>query len=636
MEEILQRICKAWNLKEPRPFIKFAIERISELWNDKNVFVVEAPTGYGKSLISAVIAVYSVEKELKAIICYPLRTLIEDQYNTFTGRKEGKKAIYDEKLIGIRYMHHPDSRYLIKPITLTTVDTFSLTLFGIAPEDFEKALKAYEGISFSFGHYMFSWASVILSNVVLDEVHLLADSTKSLNFLLALINIAIRFNQKLILMSATLPEVFKDIIAELGSDKIEFLTFSGDDDFVKERMSKSYELELIGLKEDEKLDNILEIIKKSKFRRVLVVFNTVNDAINFYKLATEDKEILKNFDIILLIHSRFTELDRAKKVDKLKNLKNNYLVISTQVIEAGVDMSSDLLITEIAPANSLIQRFGRFLRYDEKVGKAVVWYEMDENGDLKLRISLNKKPKNWVCVDVKDDRVFDKCVEILKERFNVNVKKLNEWKGKKDYLAIAVPMYKVYNYELTLKTLEWLKENKGKLNAHIPKGNGAIKGYKDLLDYVYTKDFFKFDENMVRELQNIHDHLEDPEKAVELLIKYEGSFVRDSYQVSVIPEKFLDEFVGKNERDLIKLVRKYCIPISAENLTSLDVVGVLFRDEDGTIKFAELKNKELLDPKILLRGIKINNNRYVNPIAFVVKAEYDEEVGMVFKDDLRI
>jgi len=634
MQEFLRKICEAWNLKTPRPFIRFVIEKISELWNDKNVFIIEAPTGYGKSLISAVIAVYSAERELKAIICYPLRTLIEDQYNTFTGRKDGKKAIYDENLIGVRYMHHPDSRYLIKPITLTTIDTFSLTLFGIAPEDFEKALKTYEGVSFSFGHYMFSWASVILSNVVLDEVHLLTDSTKSLNFLLALINIAIRFNQKLILMSATLPEAFKRIIAEMGSDKIEFLTFSEDEDFVKERMNKSYELEIVGLKEDKKLDFILGIIKKSRFRRILVVFNTVNDAINFYKLAIGDKEILRNFDI-LLIHSRFTELDRIKKVDKLKNLKDNYLVISTQVIEAGVDMSSDLLITEIAPANSLIQRFGRFLRYNEKVGKAVVWYEVDENGDLKLNISLNKKPKNWICVDVKDDRIFNKCVDMLRKKFDVNVKKLDEWKGSKDRLAIAIPMYKVYNYELTLKTLEWLKKNKNKLNVHIPKCYGDTIGYKDLLDYVYTRDFFKFDEDMIRELQNIHDHLEDQKNAVELLIKYEGSFVRESYQVSVIPEKFLDEFIGKDERDSIKLVRKYCIPISAENLASLDVVGVLFRDEDGIIKFTELKNKKLLDPKILLRGIKIND-KYVNPIAFVVRAEYYEEVGLVHKNDLRI
>ena len=642
-----ERITKAWNLKLSRPFVRFAIEKIEEHWNDKNIFIIEAPTGYGKSTISATIAIYSVSEELKAIICYPLRTLIEDQYDAFTGKKRGKNAICDVELVGVRYMHNPDSRYLIKPITLTTVDTLALTLFGIAPEDFEKALKAYEGISFSFGHYMFSWASAILSNVVLDEVHLLADSTKSLNFLIALLKLAIRFNQRLVLMSATLPKAFKEILLDSlrgDEDKIAFITFSKsnklenvavynffDENFVEERMNKSYDIEIYGLKDSEKLDKLRELVKANArgFKGVLVVFNTVDDAINFYKTVVEDEEILKAFgNNILLLHSRFTELDRRKKNEMLKELRDKFLVISTQVIEAGVDISSDLFITEIAPANSLIQRLGRFLRYDEKLGKVIVWYETDDSGELKLTFSLNRKPNRWLCVDTEDDEIFEKSVAILSKTFkNVEIKKLSDWKGKKDYLAVAVPTYKVYNYELTLRTLDWLKKNK--LNVHVPGTlEKDVKGYKELLDHVYSKKDFRTDHLKIEELLKVHDHLENPKKAVELLLELEGSFVRDEMQVNVIPEDILSEFVGKSESELGKLLQKFCIPISVKTLRSLTVTGYLFVGRDGNVKFKEIE-KTPLDTKAILTGVWVEDEKLrVSPVAFVAKVHYDNEVGL--------
>jgi len=644
-EKYLQKVSEAWNLQTPRLFIRFALEKIAEHWNDKNVFIVEAPTGYGKSVISATISLYSIAEEFKAIICYPLRALIEDQYDVFTGRKIGKKPVCDEKLVGMRYMHHLDSRYLIKPITLTTIDTFALTLFGIAPEDFEKALKAYEGISFSFGHYMFSWASALLSNVILDEVHLLADSTKSLNFLIALLKTAIRFNQKIILMTATLPKALKNTIVDFlqgDLDRILFITFSKDsdfgcnyfdEDFVKERTSKEYDVEIYALRESEKYVKLIELLKKycNEFKRVIVVFNTVEDAINFYLTAKYNEEISKTFDKILLIHSRFTESDRRKKNEELKNLSSSYLIIATQVIEAGIDISSDFFITEIAPANSLIQRLGRFLRYDEKRGKVIVWYEVDD-GDLKLTISLNRKARNvkWICVNTENDEIFKKCLEVLCRDFkDVNFRKLSEWRGRKDRLTVATPMYKVYDYELTLKTLEWFKKHK--INVHIPE---SVEGYRNLLNCIYSQKDFSVNTEMIEKLLKIHDHLENPENAVELLIKLEGSFVRDGYQINVISLENARDFVGKDEKELNKLISKFCVPISVRVLKSLDVMGFLYVNEDGKIAFEE--RKFLPNLKELFRGIWLDvEKKFVSPIAFVAKIVYAKEVGLrVTKNDL--
>lgn len=454
LAEYLELVAKKWFKAKPRPFIDFAIKEIEKLWNEKNFFVIEAPTGYGKSTISATIALYSIKEEFKSIIAFPLRTLLEDQFHKFL------KLGIAEEIIGKRYMHNPDSRYLIKPITLTTIDTLALNLFGVAPEDIEKVMTEK-----SLGHYFFSMFSVLFSNLVLDEVHLLADSTKSLSFLASLIKVAEKFDQKVILMSATLPEALKAKLREV-SNSIEFIGFERDHDkeFYDERISKKYDLTVEKLNKEEKFRKILDWLKDNAFSKALVIFNTVEEARGFYRM-------LSDFNV-LLIHSQFTEKDREEKINQLRKLEDGSVIVATQVIEAGVDISSDLLITDIAPASSLIQRFGRFLRYKEEEGRIFVWCE-EMNGDF----------------------------------------------------------YKVYSRDLAERTLQWLKNKE--MNVHLPKVENG-KGFSEFLNFVYTPLDFKIDKKTIENFEGIFLHLERmSEEALELLFKLDGSFVREGLQVPV-------------------------------------------------------------------------------------------------------
>mgnify|MGYP000557139722 CR=1 FL=1 len=435
-----------WYGGSSRKFIEYAISRMGCEWSDKSIFIVEAPTGYGKSAISATMSLYSVFEEFKSIIAFPLRVLLEDQYDKF-------RKIIPEYMLGKRYMHTHESPYLIHPVTLTTIDTLSLTVFGISPEDLNKVAKRYLGTSIgSFGHYWFSWASVALSNMVLDEAHLVADSTKSLNFLLALMDFVIRHDSKLILMSATLPKALKEkLINELGyPEKVSTIEFTKDqegydEEFVKERRRKKYDVHIEPLRGEEKFDKIAHWILKNNdsFDRVIVVFNTVEDAITFYEKIKNMKEFEGYFNVVL--HSRFSDIDRKEKVSLLRKIRDmkKYIVVSTQTIEAGVDISSTLFITEIAPANSLIQRLGRFLRYGESEGEVYIWYEVGSDGKL----------LSW----------------------NTN----------------GIKTYKVYDFTLTEKTLKFLK-CRGKLNFHVPED------YSELLDNVYGQEDFRINKGQVR------------------------------------------------------------------------------------------------------------------------------------------
>jgi len=85
---------------------------------------------------------------------------------------------------------------------------------------------------------------------------------------------------------------------------------------------------------------------------------------------------------LLLIHSRFRPLDREDIVAQLTSPlpPSGRIVVSTQVVEAGVDISAATLFTELAPWPSLVQRFGRCNRYAEYEEARIFWIDLVTGG----------------------------------------------------------------------------------------------------------------------------------------------------------------------------------------------------------------------------------------------------------------
>lgn len=102
---------------------------------------------------------------------------------------------------------------------------------------------------------------------------------------------------------------------------------------------------------------------------VLVICNRVRRAQALYGALRSKTQNL------LLIHSRFRAGDRAGLNQNL--LDNNNLsgiVVATQAIEAGVDLSAQVLFTELSPWSSFVQRVGRCNRKGEDNGSAIVYW----------------------------------------------------------------------------------------------------------------------------------------------------------------------------------------------------------------------------------------------------------------------
>lgn len=112
----------------------------------------------------------------------------------------------------------------------------------------------------------------------------------------------------------------------------------------------------------------------------LVVINTVKRARELFdqiqKLSAKDPAAPE----LLLLHSRFRPHERKILSEKLTSPipDQGRLVVSTQVIEAGVDISASLLISELAPWPSLVQRLGRLNRRGELTQSKMVWIDLAE------------------------------------------------------------------------------------------------------------------------------------------------------------------------------------------------------------------------------------------------------------------
>jgi CRISPR-associated endonuclease/helicase Cas3 len=87
----------------------------------------------------------------------------------------------------------------------------------------------------------------------------------------------------------------------------------------------------------------------------------------------------------LLIHSRFRAADRRARMDRLRaqTPPEGRIIVTTQALEAGVDTTSVVMMTEIAPWSSLVQRFGRCNRYGERgaAGADVYWIDLPSDVD---------------------------------------------------------------------------------------------------------------------------------------------------------------------------------------------------------------------------------------------------------------
>ncbi len=234
----------------------------------------------------------------------------------------------------------------LMPLRVVTPFQLLKHIFGL--KGFEKGLFEWTGGTFIF-----------------DEIHAYEPGT--LAQILVLLQYAVRERGvRVFVMTATLPSFLKKMIAEILDNPTEMSASAELYANFRRHRVKIQEGQL-----PEKLDRIKQALSEKitqkeggkeieRLKRVLVVCNTVQRAQQVFE------SLQSSVTNSILLHSGFNGEDRAKKEAALKADDLPQLLVGTQAIEVSLDIDYDLIFTEIAPLDALLQRFGRVNRAGNK------------------------------------------------------------------------------------------------------------------------------------------------------------------------------------------------------------------------------------------------------------------------------
>ena len=357
---------------------------------------VAAPTGWGKTALGLLRIKHT--KPNKVFYVLPTITAIKEFEQTlrdmFGSDYVGEYFYFSDVEYLARQKRSEEEpvypidfyRYFIPKIMVTTIDQLLLT-------------------TLQFGKYHLRRFNLMKSLLIFDEFHLF--TPQMIGALKAVFeDLASIYNFSVLLMSATPSTLYidmlKNTLVERGGVQVEVL-------------EREYErLRRHNIKCDcmYLIDFIREKGDEFKGKRVLVISNTVDRAVQAYDLLRKAEERK-----VHLIHSRFAYGDRAEREDKARGAD---ILVSTQVAEVSLDISYEVLITELAPIPSLIQRFGRVNRYDERAKRENVY------------ICANKDEEPYSLVEfISTKDVFPKLEEGLQKE------------GEKAYLDVLDSYYRI-------------------------------------------------------------------------------------------------------------------------------------------------------------------------------------------------
>jgi len=319
-----------------------------EALNTHGSAFLTSPTGSGKTEASLFWSHTNQNstKSKRVFYLLPYTASINAMY------KRLQKDFGNRDMVGL--LHGKASYFLYKALS-DDIDDYNITknkireIKGLSKKIYRpyKILTPFQILKAFFGARGFEMQLSEMTNglFILDEIHAYDAHVTSL--ILEILKILKNnYNAEMLIMSATLPtfikNLFKDnlgISIEIKMNREELEKFTRHEVYVAQG-------DIIG-----NIDCIREDLDEGK--RVLVVCNTVLRAQEVFE------ELSDGMDNSALLHGRFMLRDREEIEKSLDRLD---LLVGTQAIEVSLDIDYDVLYSEPAPIDALIQRFGRVNR----------------------------------------------------------------------------------------------------------------------------------------------------------------------------------------------------------------------------------------------------------------------------------
>ena len=506
-------------------------EKVFMQHKSDNLFYLEAPTGSGKSNTSMNLTFQMIrtdERLQKLFYIYPFNTLVEQNkqsmQETFAKKEEildeiavvnsitpiklsQKKKREEENTEATGYYQDAllDRQFLNYPVILSTHVSLFHTMFGDSKES-------------AFGFHQLA-----NSVIVLDEIQSYKNTIWG-EIICFLKEYAYLLNIKIIIMSATLPNL--DLLSDEMFPAVRLIEerekYFSHPKF-KERVRVSYEL----LEADDVEGQLLEHIKESvnAKRKILIEFIKKSTAQDFF-------EMLKAYEAMVCpieyMSGEDSIMERSRILDSIEKTTGAFVLVATQVIEAGVDIDMDEGYKNISKLDSEEQFLGRINRSGKKKGK-VYFFQLDEGKKIYGEDVRIEQPFTLKNVEIREYLVnkdfssyYQKILEVVRRNYMEQVGEagikdffLHKVGGMrmsdvKEHMALIqddqwnMPVYlarvtngengeKIDGAQLWKKYVELLKNNameyaekKVKLSEITSKMNGFIYQIKRNVDLLYN------------------------------------------------------------------------------------------------------------------------------------------------------
>lgn len=312
-----------------RPVQKYMLEKTEE-----NLIIV-APTGSGKT--EAALLWMNGEKGFYTL---PLKVSSNAIYDRIRENYSYDKAAilhsdsmpkyleeYGDSENGA-YEYYERAKMLSAPLTVCTVDQlFKFVYKALGTEIFAATLK--------------------YSKIVVDEIQ--AYSPRVIATIIYGLKTINNLGGHFAIVTATFPPVLEYFMKKYGlirGKQYQYCDFSDTAETIRHKIKIQYE-------EFE----LKKIVEQGTSKKVLIICNTVSKAQDLYE------KLCSQVENVYLLHSRYIRKDRAvleKAIMSFSNDKNAFgMWITTQIVEASLDIDFDILYTEMSTADSLLQRMGR-------------------------------------------------------------------------------------------------------------------------------------------------------------------------------------------------------------------------------------------------------------------------------------
>ena len=462
-----------------------AIRKIEKISLKNRLFTLTAPTGSGKTLTAFSAALRLRERVRKTqgyipriIYSLPFITIIEQNY----------KVIRDVLLSEIRDFEENETAYLLKHHHLTDLEYKE----GKEDKPIDEALlliESWESEIIVTTFVQFLHTIIGFKNGFLKKYHNIAGSIILLD---EVQNIPIKYWELIgkvikmlsdywgcyfILLTATKPLILKDedVVPLVDDSEIYFR-----------------QLNRVIIKPCTKKRNIDEFIEcfKSVYdseSSYLIVANTIRSSKEIY-------EMIKNCNLSSYLFYLSTNIIPKQRIARIKALKNlldagdKPIVVSTQVIEAGVDLDFDTVIRDIGPIDSIIQVAGRCNREFNKTQKEVYVFCLDNfsyyvYGKIHPDISKDLLGKQ----ELQESNFY----QLIYDYFKKVKPKINDDDSKHVWEAMRdLRFYERHSFQKTVSSFHLIDEKGEYIDIFIEIDNKARRIWEEYCNRVYNEKNF--------------------------------------------------------------------------------------------------------------------------------------------------